>query len=243
MSSAAAPVVEIHGLVKNYQAMRPLRLATFELRQGEMVAVAGIDKGGAELLVNLINGAILPDEGEVRIFGRPTTSIADETEWFATLDRLGIVTERAVLLDGATVEQNLALPFTLELDAIPEDIRSRTASLGERLGLDTATLAQPAAAAGSATRMRIHLGRAIAHDPDVLLLEHPSVSLARDEVPAFARTLVDVSQGRPAPSAVLLLTEDAELVRAAGARYYRLQPATGALVATDRQSGWRKWFS
>jgi ABC-type transporter Mla maintaining outer membrane lipid asymmetry ATPase subunit MlaF len=241
--TANAPMVEIQGLVKNYQALRPLRLTSLVLHPGEAIAIGGIDKAGAELLVNLINGAILPDEGEVRIFGRQTTSITNETEWFATLDRLGIVTERAVLLEGATVEQNLALPFTLELDAIPADIRSRTTALADRLGLDTAALAQSVAEVGPAVRMRIHLGRAIAHDPDVLLLEHPSLSLRREDVAAFARTIVDVSQGRETPGAVLLLTEDEELVRAVGARHFRLQPATGALVESNRRRGWRKWFS
>ena len=59
--------------------------------------------------------------GEVRVFGRPTSAIADSADWLATVDRFGIVSERAVLLEALTVVQNLAMPFTLEIEPPPPD--------------------------------------------------------------------------------------------------------------------------
>src|SRR5262249_9007740 len=92
-------VLEIAGVSKSYGALRPLRLQQLAVASGESWAIVGLDQAAAELFVNLITGATLPDAGEVRIFGRPTAAIADSTDWLATVDRFGIVSDRAVLLD------------------------------------------------------------------------------------------------------------------------------------------------
>jgi hypothetical protein len=66
----------------------------------------------------MATGASLPDRGDVRLFGRSTSAIADSADWLSVVDRFGIVSSRAVLLDALTVVQNLAMPFTLEVDPL-----------------------------------------------------------------------------------------------------------------------------
>ena len=70
-------------------------------------------------MVNLVTGAACRTKGTFGCFGRSTADVSDGDEWLASLDRFGIVSERAVLLEGATLAQNLAMPFTLEIDPIP----------------------------------------------------------------------------------------------------------------------------
>ena len=84
----------------------------------------------AETFVNLVTGATLPDRGEVTIFGRPTTAIDDSADWLSVVDRFGIVSERAVLLDALSVIQNLSIPFTLDIDPPPDDVRERADPAG-----------------------------------------------------------------------------------------------------------------
>jgi len=72
-----APVVKIDGVTKDYHGLRPLRIASLAVGQGERVAIAGFDRITAEIFVNMINGAILPDTGDVRVFGASTRDIAD----------------------------------------------------------------------------------------------------------------------------------------------------------------------
>jgi ABC-type molybdate transport system ATPase subunit len=117
----AAPVLEIRDLSKSYGGLRPLRIRTWPSAWVSAWPIRGIDASAAELLVNLVTGATLADHGQVRIEGRSTADIADGDEWLASLDRFGIVSSRAVLLEGATVAQNLAMPFTLEIDPVPPD--------------------------------------------------------------------------------------------------------------------------
>ena len=86
--------------------------------EGDSVALLGFDQTTAEVLVSLITGAITPDSGDVRVFGRSTRDIVDGEAWLQGLDQFGILSERAVLLDQLTAEQNLAVPFSL--DARPD---------------------------------------------------------------------------------------------------------------------------
>jgi len=120
---SATPVLHIANVRKNYQGLRPLRLRELVIMPGEQVAVSGLDAGAAEVLVNLVTGASLPDEGEVRVLGHSTADVTNGDEWLASLDRFGIVSPRAVLLDAVSALQNLALPFTLQIDPIPRTSR------------------------------------------------------------------------------------------------------------------------
>src|SRR5215471_5757565 len=118
---AAAPVLQVSGVRKQYNALRPLRINDLTIDAGDRVALSGLDAGAAEVLVNLVTGASVPDEGEVRVGGRSTAAIADGDEWLASLDRFGIVSPRAVLLDAVTLLQNLAMPLTLQIDPVPPE--------------------------------------------------------------------------------------------------------------------------
>src|SRR5262245_46032440 len=124
-SPSAVPAIQIAQVIRNYGALRPLRIVSLAVAPGERVALAGFDAGAAEVLVNLVTGASLPDQGEVRVLGRATSEIANGDDWLASLDRFGIVSPRAVLIEGATLLQNLAIPFTLEIEPVPPSIAER----------------------------------------------------------------------------------------------------------------------
>ncbi len=112
----------------------------------------------AETFVNLVTGATLPDRGVVTIFGRPTSSIDDSAEWLAVVDRFGIVSERAVLLDALSVIQNLSIPFTLEIEPPPDDVRERAAALAREVGLEEHDWSRPVADLDAAGRLRLRAG-------------------------------------------------------------------------------------
>jgi fructose transport system ATP-binding protein len=69
MSNAGAPVFQARGLVKRYGQVTALDGADFELRQGEILAVIGDNGAGKSTLIKALAGAIIPDEGEIRLDG------------------------------------------------------------------------------------------------------------------------------------------------------------------------------
>jgi len=94
-------------------------------------------------------------------------------------------------------------------------------------------LAQPVATVPPAVRARVHLARALALGPDVLLLEHPTAAIPEGERAAFGAVVARVCDARSL--AALAMTFDAAFAAAAAHRTLTLQPATGELVPARRR--------
>ena len=227
--------VELSHLSKNYGGLRPLRIDHFVLSDAEQAAVLGVDRAGAETLINLITGATLPDAGEVRVFGRPTSAITDSADWLAVVDRFGIVTERAVLLDSLTAVQNLAMPFSLDIEPLADDLRSKAMALAREVGLSEAGWDSAAGSLDSLDRARLRFGRALALGPSVLLLEHATATVDRPSAIVFARDIRRAAAGRGI--ATLTIGADADFASAVADQILTLDPATGRLAARRR-----RWF-
>jgi ABC-type transporter Mla maintaining outer membrane lipid asymmetry ATPase subunit MlaF len=220
-----APVLELAGVTKNYGALRPLRLQQLAVRPGEQVALLGLDQPAAEVLINLVTGATLPDTGAVKIFGRATTGITDSAEWLTVLDRFGIVSDRAVLLDAMSVIQNMALPFSLEIEPPPPEVAQQASALAREVGVAEPLWTRRVGELDAMTRMRVRLGRALAFNPVLLLLEHPSASLPREDVIRFGIDVRLLAERRGL--AALTITADAEFAGAVSSVAVALERATG----------------
>ena len=232
----ADPIIDVRGVTKNYGGLRPLRLAALTVEPGARIALTGIDAPAAEILVNLLTGASLPDEGEVRLFGRPTAAIADADDWLATLDRIGMVSPRAMLAEEFTIEQGIAMAFTLSLEPIPGTVAADVARLAGQAGLGPADLATRISDAAPLVKARGRLARALAASPAVLVLEHAN-ALVPDGAAAFGRDIAALAKARS--MAVIALTADEAFANAVADRVLALDPATGHLQA---RGGWRRWL-
>ena len=227
-------VLEISDVSKDYRGLRPLRVAQLSVGVAEQVAIVGWDGPAAEVFVNLVTGTTLPDRGDVKIFGRSTAEIADSAQWLTVVDRFGIVSERAVLLDQLSVIQNLAVPFTLDIEPPPDDIRVRASALAREVRLPEAAWTRAVGDLDPAWRMRVRLGRALALDPAVVLLEHVTAGLTPGDVNTFGGELRAIAGSRGV--AMVMLTADEEFGRAAATRVLTIDLATGRLA--ERRRGW-----
>ncbi|HET7697725.1 MAG TPA: ATP-binding cassette domain-containing protein [Vicinamibacterales bacterium] len=228
----SAPVLRIAAVRKQYQGLRPLRVQSLTVGAGERVALSGFDAGAAEVLVNLITGASVPDEGTVEVCGHATDAIADGDDWLAWLDRFGIVSPRAVLLEAATLGQNLAMPLTLAIDPVPPEIAAQVETLADDVGLDRALLGAPVAGLDRSQLARAHLARAIALGPSLLIVEHPTIGFTPGQAGPFGETVARVAGSRSL--AALIISEDTDFSSAAAPRRLRLQPASGELKSPRR---------
>ncbi len=226
--------LEFDAVTKAYGGLRPLRIAALRVAAGDRVAILGFDQPAAEVFVNLATGATLPDEGQVSIFGRTTKAIDDPTDWLATVDRFGIVSERAVLLAALTVVQNLAVPFTLQIEPPPDQVRERARALAREVGLSESTWEKPVADLDAAGWLRVRCGRAMALDPAVLLLEHASAQLPRESVAALGAEMRAMAAARGI--ALVAAAADERFAKAVADRVLTLEPSSGRL----RES--RRWF-
>ena len=212
---------------KQYGGLRPLRVRELRVRAGDITMLLGFDRPSAEVFVNLITGASLPDKGKVVSLGRATSAIADSDEWLAFVERFGIVSDRIVLLEALTAAQNLAISFDLDLEPVPPEIMARVTALAAQVGIDATSLDTRVADAAPLLRSQIVLARALALDPAILVLEHPTSNLAPDEAKAFAAIVNRASKHRSLTTIGLLMDE--KFAKAAGGRLLTWQPATGEM--------------
>jgi predicted ABC-type transport system involved in lysophospholipase L1 biosynthesis ATPase subunit len=228
VTDADPPLIELTGIRKNYAGLRPLRIDRLIVRRGDHLSLIGFDKDAAEAFVHLVTGAALPDEGDVRIAGKDTRAIATDTEWLASLDRFGLVTDRAVLVDRLSIASNLALPLTLAIDPMTTETRQQVELLAADVGLRLERLNEPASTLSAEERVRVHLARALAMNPALLILEHPTGTIADR---AHSRALGGSLRALAARRGMgwIALTADDEFVRASGGTRLKLNAATGDL--------------
>ena len=149
-----------------------------------------------------------------------------------------MLTERAVLVEQFTVEQNLAIPYSLSVENLTPDLRARVATLAAEIGFASSDLERQSGILPPLGRLRLRLGRALAMNPAVLLAEHPNATLPPDDAARFAADLKRIVTSRG--MAALVLTADQQFARVLADEVLVLHPATGTLKSS---SGWRRWFS
>lgn len=239
VDSRAGAAVEIASISKQYGALRPLRIEELTIATDDRIALLGLDQPAAEVFVNLVTGASLPDSGTIRVFGRSTLDIADSADWLSTLDRFGIVSDRAPLIDALSIMQNLSMPFTLEIEPPPPDIRAQATGLAGEVGLGPEMWDKRVGDVDAVSRVRMRIARALALNPSILLFEHTSATLPRQQVSSFGREILAIVEKRAA--AAIALTMDTEFASAVAAKTLKLDAATGRV--TEVRSGTFKFWS
>jgi ABC-type polar amino acid transport system ATPase subunit len=139
-----------------------------------------------------------------------------------------------VLLDALTVIQNLAVPFTLEIEPPPDAVRVSAEAIAREVGLAEATWARPVAELDAAGVLRVRLGRAIALNPLILLLEHASARLSPGDVAPLGAQIRAVAAARGI--ALVAAAADQRFATAVADRVLTLEAASGRLKKT------RRWF-
>ena len=223
--TAPAPLVELHDIVKDYQALRPLRIRELAVGPSDVVSLGGVDAQAAEVFVHLVTGAMLQDEGDVALFGHNTRAITDGDAWLRALDGVGIVSGRGVLIGAFSILQNIAMPFSLDVDPINPAVLPQATAVAGEAGLDAATWDRPVGGTSPESQMRAHLARALALEPRLLIAEHPTATLPREAAAPFGADLGRITRARGI--ALIALTADEAFASALGGRRLTLEGATG----------------
>lgn len=217
---------------KQYGALRPLRVRDLRVPAGRITMLIGVDRAAAEVFVNLVTGAAVPDKGEVTSLGRSTSAISTGDEWLAFVEQFGIVSDRVVLLEAMTVAQNLAISFDLNLEPIPPEVMPRVTTLATEVRIDAESLSARVADVPPLVRSKIYLARALAFDPEILLLEHPTANLSPGDAKAFASIVSGVAGHRRLTTIGLLMDE--QFAKSTGGRLLIWEPATGVVNPPSR---------
>ena len=161
------PLISLKGVSKSFKNGEVLALEglSFDVGPGEFVSILGPSGCGKTTLLRLIDGLIAPDRGEVLVNGRPPVPTQD----------MAMVFQSARLLPWRTVAGNI--DFVLRLRGHGSEARaSRTMALLGAVGLRDFADAYPHELSGG-MQQRVGLARALAVEPEVLLMDEPFAAL------------------------------------------------------------------
>jgi ribose transport system ATP-binding protein len=161
-------LLEATGIAKRYGAVAALRSASLAVRPGEVHALMGANGAGKSTLVKILTGAVRPDGGRITIRGAPYSAHSP-----AEARSVGIISvyQEPSLVADLTVAANLRLTRT-PADAARDWL--------ERLGLGGLDFDELARDLPLATLRVIDLARALAVEPDVLMLDEMTAALPAD---------------------------------------------------------------
>jgi len=203
------PVLEVHSLTKNYAERPILRGVSFNLNQGERVALLGPSGSGKTTVLNCVGGVDRADSGSVTIAGQVLANL--NADGLAQLRRshIGTVFQFYHLLPTLSAAENIELP--LQLLGVPTHQReTRVRELLERVGISHRATALPGQLSGGEMQ-RVAIARAVVHRPTLILADEPTGSLDTATGAQVLDLLAEIVQETQA--ALLLVTHSPEAVK------------------------------
>ena len=188
MAETQPPVLELAGVTKRFPGVVANDRIDFELRRGEVHALLGENGAGKSTLMNIVYGLYHPDEGEIRIDGRPVT-IGSPRE--AIDHGIGMVHQHFMLIPVMTVAENIVLAseptrggVLLDYEAAAARVRELSRSfqfaVDPEQRIENITVGQ---------QQRVEIMKALYRNADILILDEPTAVLTPQEATDLFRIL------------------------------------------------------
>jgi nitrate/nitrite transport system ATP-binding protein len=195
--------IELSGVCKGYgpaaQRTHVLEDVNLSIEKGELVSIVGYSGAGKTTLVSLLAGLIMPDKGTVKVGGKLVTGPSAER---------GVVFQNYSLLPWLSVLENVQLAVDQVFPKMTgEERRARSMKFVEMVNLGPAAGKRPRELSGG-MRQRVSVARALAMEPEVLLLDEPFGALDALTRAVLQGELQRISQ--ESGKTMLLITNDVD---------------------------------
>ena len=170
------PVIAVENVYKSFASHKVLNGVSMRVNQGETLAVLGRSGTGKSVLLRLIIGLDTPDSGSICIHGQDIAGLAID-RMGDIRKKMGFLFQQAALYDSLTVQENVAFPLEHHRRDMPKSERAdRVRQLLVEVGLDGDIDKMPSDISGGMQK-RVGLARALALEPEILLLDEPTAGL------------------------------------------------------------------
>jgi heme exporter protein A len=214
-------MIVVKKLVKRFGLKAVLRGLDFEVQQGEFVALLGPNGAGKTTFLRILASLSRPSMGQVTIAGYQLPHHAA-----AVRSRLGVVSHQPLLYADLTAEENLR--FYGRIYGL-DHMNARLDEVLELVGL-SARRRDLVRTFSRGMQQRLAIGRAVLHDPDVMLFDEPHTGLDQDACDMLDKVLRDVAaRGRT----VVMTSHDLARVEDLASRFDVL--SRGVISASNRK--------
>jgi phospholipid/cholesterol/gamma-HCH transport system ATP-binding protein len=170
------PVIAAENLYKSFGSNKVLNGISLAVSRGETLAVLGRSGTGKSVLLRLIIGLDTPDSGSVCIHGQDLAGLSLD-EMGAIRKKIGFLFQHAALYDSLTVAENVAFPLQHHRNGMSRSAQcDRVRQLLAEVGMEGNLNKMPSDISGGMQK-RVGLARALALDPEVMLLDEPTAGL------------------------------------------------------------------
>ena len=213
----AFPAVRLSSVGRTYgggpTAVRALADVSFEFAAGGFHLVTGPSGAGKSTILRLIAGLDDPSSGEVLTLGVPLAGLDREARARFRAGRVGMVEQARGLTPFLSALENVALAATIH-GVEPGDVDERARIALDRVGL-TALVDRRPASLSAGERTRVGIARALASEPELILLDEPTATLDRANADRIGDLLADLAGART----IIAATHDRALMDRAADRY------------------------
>jgi cell division transport system ATP-binding protein len=215
-------VIRFAHVFKDYPKGAALKNVSLHVAKGEFVFLTGHSGAGKSTILKLMQGALQPTSGQVRISGFNIAELG-AAEIPRLRRRLGIVFQDFRLLDDRTAEENIA--FALEVTGARADsIPARVMRVLTQVGLAAKAQAYPQELSGG-EQQRVALARALVNDPAIVLADEPTGNLDERATRGVFQLIREINAGG---TCVVMATHDLDLVKQT--TYRTIELREGAVV-------------
>jgi putative ABC transport system ATP-binding protein len=226
-------IVEVRDLARDYSmgsgAVHALRGVSFDVEDGEWVAIVGPSGCGKSTLLNLLGAVDTPDAGSLTIAGERIDRLGDAAATAFRLRRIGFVFQRFYLMPALSAAENVELPMA-EAKLPKDQRRARVQELLGYVGLAGRADHRPSQLSGG-EQQRVAIARALANAPALLLADEPTGELDAatgvEMIELFRRLNRD-------GTTIVVVTHDTQMAAAATRR---IQMRDGAIVTPSILDG------
>ena len=207
----AQPVIELRDIVTRFGSNVVHDGIDMSVARGEVVALVGGSGSGKTTLLRHVIGLTRPARGEVTLFGEPLFS-GSVREQRMRRQRFGVLFQQGALFSALNVAENIGFPLRELHVATDREIRDLVALKLAMVELEPSTaLLMPAELSGGMVK-RVALARALALEPELLLLDEPTAGLDPDRSTAFVELVRSLRE--QLGLTVVLVTHDLDTLSA-----------------------------
>ena len=169
-------IISIKGLQKAFGDLHILRGVDLNVYRGENLVVLGRSGTGKSVLIKIISGLLLPDQGEVNVLEQEVAELSSK-DLMALRLKVGFSFQNSALYDSMTVRKNLEFPLVRNSRSLSrKEINAEVESVLDAVGL-LQTIEQMPSELSGGQRKRIGIARTLILRPEIMLYDEPTAGL------------------------------------------------------------------